>query len=154
MISIIEDTRQKGGKHEIKHRAFDASGIRITRCKLPYGDYALPPKIAVDTKESLGEIAQNIANDHTRFRNECVAALTDGCQLYILVENMDGIRSIDDVHKWDNPELMFRPRAITGDRLEKSMRTMQDRYGVKFLFCQPEESAQMIINLLCSGGTE
>lgn len=147
-MTIIEDTRQKDGKHDIKHRAFDASGVRVTRCKLPYGDYALPPKVAVDTKENLGEIAQNIANEHTRFRNECVAALTDGCQLYILVENLDGIRSVDDVHKWDNPELMFRPKAVTGARLEKSMKTMTERYGVKFVFCTPEEAASVIIEIL------
>lgn len=154
MIVIIEDTRQKDGKHEIKHKYFDDNNVRLTRCKLPYGDYALPPKIAVDTKENMSEIANNISTEHTRFRNECVSALRDGCQLYVLVENTDGIKAVDEVHKWTNPELKYRPRAITGERLEKSMKTMTARYGVQFVFCKPEESALMIIRLLFGGSND
>ena len=151
MICIIEDTRQKNGKHELKHRAFDASGIRITRCKLPFGDYALAPERSVDTKENMEEIANNISTEHARFRRECVAALTAGCQLYVLVENTNGIRSVDDVHNWYNPELKYRPTAITGERLEKSMKTMTKRYGVRFVFCSPEESGMMVVRILCGG---
>lgn len=154
MITIIEDTRQKADKHNTKHNAFDASGIRITRCKLPYGDYALPPKIAVDTKENMSEIASNIANEHARFRKECINALDAGCQLYVLVENMDGIRTVDQVHAWINPELKYRPTAISGERLEKSMKTMTTRYGVRFVFCSPEESAAMIVKILCGGAED
>lgn len=145
---IIEDTRQKKGKHEIKHACFEQMGVQIIRNMLPFGDYAKPPTISIDTKENMLEIAQNIGSQHTRFKNECIAAKKAGCQLIILVENRDGIKNINDVHKWLNPDLIYRPKSITGERLEKAMKTMSERYGVRFEFCTPEEAAERIIDLL------
>ncbi len=121
---------------------------------LPYGDYAFPPKISVDTKRNMEEIAQNIggaASEHQRFKNECIKARDCGGKLIILVENTDGITCVDEVHNWINPELVYRPRAITGARLEKAMKTMTERYGVQFEFCTPEQSAKKIMELLENG---
>ena len=148
---IIEDTRQKSGMHELKHSHFDEMGVQLVRNMLPFGDYAVPPKISVDTKANMDEIAHNIGSDHKRFKRECIAARDAGCQLIILVENSDGISSVNDVHKWINPDLIYRPRAITGERLEKAMKTMTERYGVRFEFCEPEEAAVKILELLGVG---
>jgi hypothetical protein len=147
-MTIIEDTRQKSGMHELKHQHFEEMGVELVRNMLPFGDYALPPSISVDTKADMAEIASNIGSDHKRFKRECIAARDAGCQLIILVENTDGIACVNDVHKWVNPELIYRPRAITGDRLQKAMLTMSERYGVRFEFCRPEESAKRIMELL------
>lgn len=149
---IIEDSRQQKGKHETKHKEFADMGINLLTNVLPYGDYAYPPKVSVDTKRNMAEIAQNIGGtEHVRFKNECIKARDCGAQLYILVENTDGITTIDEVHKWINPDLIYRPRAITGERLEKAMKTMSERYGVKFEFCTPEQSAKRIMELLKNG---
>lgn len=148
---LIEDSRQKKGMHELKHECFDAMGVQLIRNMLPFGDYCLPPKVSIDTKANMDEIAENINGSHERFKRECIRARDAGCQLIILVENNENIASIDDVHTWKNPELIYRPKAITGERLEKAMRTMAERYGVQFEFCKPEESAQKILELL--GGT-
>lgn len=145
---IIEDSRQKRGMHELKHACFEEMGVELVRNMLPFGDYALPPSISVDTKADMAEIAGNIGGDHQRFKRECIAAKNAGCQLIILVENMDGIHSVDDVHTWINPEVIYRPRAITGERLEKAMKTMSARYGVRFEFCEPHEAAGKIVELL------
>ena len=145
---IIEDTRQKSGMHELKHSHFDEMGVQIVRNMLPFGDYALPPTISVDTKANMEEIAQNIGSDHKRFKRECVAARDAGCQLIILVENTEGITCVKDVRKWVNPDLVYRPRAITGERLSKAMETMSERYGVRFEFCEPKDAAKRIIELL------
>lgn len=145
---LIEDTRQQRNQHEIKHSHFNDMGVSLVRCKLPFGDYAKPPTISVDTKRNMQEIAQNINAEHVRFKKECIAARDAGCQLIILVENYDGITSIDNVHEWINPDLIYRPTATTGERLEKAMKTMSSRYGVRFEFCTPEASAQRIIELL------
>lgn len=145
---IVEDTRQKSGMHELKHQHFEEMGVELVRNMLPFGDYALPPSISVDTKADMAEIASNIGSDHQRFKRECIAAKNAGCQLIILVENTDGIRSVDEVHRWINPDVIYRPRAITGERLEKAMKTMNARYGVRFEFCEPEESAEKIMELL------
>lgn len=145
---IIEDTRQKSGMHELKHSHFNEMGVQIVRNMLPFGDYAKPPTISVDTKANMEEIAHNIGSDHQRFKRECIAARDAGCQLIILVENTEGISSVNDVHRWINPDLIYRPRAITGERLQKAMFTMSERYGVRFEFCDPEEAAEKIIELL------
>lgn len=147
-MHIIEDTRQKKGMHETKHEHFADMGVTLIRNMLPFGDYAYPPRVSVDTKANIDEIAENIGTSHKRFKNECIAAKEAGCQLIILVENTIGVKSVADVHKWINPDLIYHPRAITGERLQKAMITMSERYGVRFEFCTPEESAQRIIELL------
>ena len=148
---IIEDTRQKSGMHELKHQQFENMGVRLIRNMLPFGDYAMPPSVSVDTKANMAEIASNIGTDHQRFKRECIAAKEAGCQLIILIENTEDIRSVNDVHKWINPDVIYRPRAITGQRLQKAMQTMTERYGVRFEFCDPSESANKIIELLGVG---
>lgn len=147
---FIEDTRQKKEKHEIKNQWWGSNGHKVLRCKLPFGDYAPPPPIAIDTKENMSEIANNIgvAKDHKRFREELKLAQLYGCKLIILIENDENIRSISDVERWRNPRLAYSKTAITGDRLAKSMRTMEMRYGVEFKFCAPEEAGEIIVNLL------
>jgi len=151
---ILEDTRQQKNKHVLKNDWWSAHGDKICRCTLPVGDYALFPTVAVDTKASMAEIAQNIGNaeDHARFRRELIKAREFGCKLFVLVENEDGIRSVADVAFWDNPRLAECPVAITGSRLSKAMATMEGKYGVTFVFCRPDEAAEMVNELL--GGSD
>lgn len=151
---LVEDTRQQKDKHEQKHTAFAAHGDIITRCALPVGDYALFPRVSVDTKASMQEIAQNIGGtkeEHERFRRELIKAKENGCHLYVLIENDENIASIDDVRTWVNPRLIDSDKAITGDRLAKAMITMQAKYGVTFCFCPPEQAARYIYYLLERG---
>lgn len=146
---LIEDTRQKAGKHDIKHNWFSDNGINAIRCKLPFGDYAPVPPVSIDTKENMDEIAANICgSEHSRFISECKAAKEAGCQLIILVENDVGIADLADVHTWINPRVIYSDKAVQGPRLQKAMETIQERYGVLFLFCRPEESGQRITELL------
>ena len=146
---IIEDTRQQSGKHDIKHNWFMTHDISLIRSKLPFGDYAPVPKISIDTKRNMDEIAGNICGaEHKRFINECKAAKAAGCQLIILIENEDGISDISQVHTWINPRSVDSDKCIQGARLQKAMETIQERYGVSFQFCNPEESAQRIMELL------
>lgn len=151
---LIEDSRQKENKHNLKHIAWEAHGDQVVRCALPCGDYALPPKVAVDTKANMAEIAGNIGGakaEHERFRNELIRAKEQGTHLYILVENEDGIKNVQDVCRWVNPRLLDSSKAITGTRLAKAMQTMQQRYGCTFCFCRPEEAAGYIYALLERG---
>ena len=149
MSWIIEDTRQKAEKHNTKHQYFESASTNIIRCKLPFGDYSKPPRVAIDTKEDMDEICGNICGKaHTRFVNECKAAQSAGCQLIILVENECDIAAIDDVHNWINPRVVYSPNCPQGEQLERAMKTMQERYGVLFLFCKPEDSGQRILELL------
>ena len=149
MIALIEDTRQQAGKHDLKSLTFQNAGIEVVRCKLPFGDYAAPPAISVDTKANMDEIAANICGkEHTRFINECKAAKAAGCQLIILVENEVNISSLSEVHLWKNPRSVYSPKCVQGPRLQRAMETISERYGVRFEFCTPEEAGSRIVELL------
>ena len=149
MITLIEDTRQQAEKHSMKHLSFQNAGVEVVRCKLPFGDYAAPPAISVDTKANMDEIAANICGkEHNRFINECKAAKAAGCQLIILVENDVGISDISEVHLWKNPRSVYSPKCVQGPRLQKAMQTISERYGVRFEFCTPEEAGDRIVELL------
>ena len=146
---IIEDSRQKVDKHNTKHKRFAELSVELVRCKLPYGDYAPMPPLSIDTKENMDEIANNICGrEHKRFINECKNAKAAGCKLYILVENDLGITDLLQVHTWKNPRIIYSPNCVQGPRLQKAMETIQERYGVTFLFCDPKDSADIITDLL------
>ena len=198
MITILEDQGQKEGQHRIKNNWFKQNGIDVMRVPLPVGDYILMNDkvqdvmnrksarnidlkkmdflgtytISVDSKASIGEIEGNIiGKSHARFRDECILAQNNGIKLYILVENEDGVKSMNDLFRWVNPrrvkylkmkekqsygyyqnvKLPSKP-PIDGQTLAKAMCTMESKYGVKFLFCKPSESASKIIELLSKKG--
>ena len=85
-------------------------------------------------------------------------------RLYVLVENKDGVHSIEDLEQWQNPrakmqkwvttqsgerrKVLKHPNAMSGETLAKSLNTMQERYGVIFKFCSPEEAGAMVLELL------
>ncbi len=149
-IVLIEDTRQQASKHIAKHQAFERMGVTLVRSKLAHGDYALPPKVSVDTKQSIIELAADIDNDHARFKRECE-------QLVVLVENTCGVDSIESLAEWVEPVASFKrrkhaKRRIYGSRLAKACLTMEKRYGVRFEFCTPFESAERVLELLKGGG--
>ncbi len=150
---VIEDTRNQIGKHDLKHELFAQMGDELVRCALPVGDYILPPPVSVDTKANMAEIANNIGTpkDHKRFRAECEKAKAMGTHLYVLIENEDGIRSVEDVMRWENPRRFVSPKAINGERLCRAMLTMQERYGVTFVFCKPQQAAVYIKRILERG---
>lgn len=194
---ILEDMGQKEDKHKVKNQWFYENGIEVVRAPLPVGDYIIandkamdvlerkkrrgnkPKKmdflgtysVAVDTKENIGEIINNICGKaHGRFRDECILAQNNGIQLYILVENEDGVTCIDDLFKWQNPRL-YRYNKIKymhnlgkwqhialpkkpptrGETLAKAMVTMEKEYGVHFLFCHPKEAGAKVVELLEGG---
>lgn len=155
--AIVEDTRQQRGKHDLKAACFEEAGRLVVRCRLDVGDYALAPRVSVDTKKDINELAGNIRADHARFRAECVRAREEGTLLVVLTENRDGVRTLADLERWrESPRDAARRRAArpyTGRSLAKACRTMRAKYGVMFDFCAPEESAARVIEIL-EGGEE
>ena len=150
-MHIIQDSRQHKDKHTTKQAQFEAAGDKVLVCKLPFGDYARPPRVSVDTKANIKEIAQNVCGgkaEHQRFVRELKLAREFGCLLFILIENEDGVEDLDDLARWENPDRKFRPRAPNGLQLSRALSTMQERYGAVFLFCRPEEAAETIKELL------
>ncbi len=143
---IIEDTRQKDGKHQQKHIGFEDLGVDLLRCKLPFGDYALPPAVSVDTKENLEEIAGNLCGSmkgRDRFIRECKAAAAAGCQLVIMVETEhDGsLLDLGDIR-------IGSGKVVTGLQLYRAMTAVSGRYGVRFVLVRPEDAAKEIMRIL------
>ena len=171
MAVVYIDTRQHKDKHAIKHAWFTEHGVEAERRKLDFGDYMTEASNrSVDTKRSIDEIAQNInGKNHDRFKRECQRARDAGYRLIILVENRDGVESLEDLQKWTNGHcsscVHFYTRScnphssgkctkhntrkpIQGERLARAMSTMSERYGARFEFCAPHESAKRICDLL------
>ena len=146
MVTVIEDSRQKDGKHQQKHIGFEDLGVDLLRCKLPFGDYALPPAVSIDTKENLEEIAGNLCGsmkERDRFIRECKAAAAAGCQLVIMVETEhDGsLLDLGDIR-------IGSGKVVTGLQLYRAMTAVSGRYGVRFVLVRPEDAAKEIMRIL------
>jgi len=85
---VLEDTRQREGKHKNIKAYLDKAGIRMERCALFVGDYVIAhdQSVAVDTKMDVRELAMDVYQDHDRFVRECKRAQDAGIQLIVLVE--------------------------------------------------------------------
>ena len=190
-MKILVDTGQKKKKHDLKHECMEKLGAELQIVPLPVGDYVLVSgdvedvlnrkknrgidvkkmdllgsyKVSVDTKRDIQEAIGNICGpQHDRFRDEVILAQRNQIKLYILIENTDGVSTLDDLDTWENPRKKMKKwvsvadggrkrvpvsqNATKGVSLAKAMRTMQEKYGVTFLFCKPEEAGAKILELL------
>lgn len=147
---FIHDTRDQAGKHNNVINYLTENGHTVIRSKMYVGDVALFENQlrCIDLKKDLNEVAGNVCQQHDRFQREMLRAKELGIQLVILVEHGHGVRSIDDVEGWVNPRLKKNPRATTGETLAKVMRTMQERYGVRWEFTTKAECGRRIVEIL------
>ena len=157
---LLEDTRQKPGQHKNVEAYCRQQGIEIVRHGLIVGDYMLAGdpaewngwtggfgKISADTKASVAELAGNVFQEHERFRAECEMAKKCGIQLVVLIEeqlpgglleNWRSPRGADGL-----PRHKFDPA-----KLKKAMLTMQDKYQVRFRFCDGRSTGKVLIEYL------
>ena len=148
---LQEDTRNQPGKHRNIAAYCKQQGIEIIRTKLLVGDYMLTGEgsggISVDTKSGVPELAMDIFQQHQRFRNECETAQRCGITLFVLTEEvlpgglLENWRSPLD--RFGNPRCKFDP-AI----LKKAMITMQEKYGVRFRFCDGRSTGKVLFEYL------
>lgn len=157
---ILEDTRQQAGKHRNVQAWMNAHGVNLRRTKLFCGDYTLPAdqRICIDTKYGLQEVYGDlIGKDHARFIRELDAAKACGISLVILIEE-SGITCLDDVAAWPNPrrvryfhtpqELRPSKPPISSEQLAKVMRTVEERHGCIWKFCERSETGRRIYDIL------
>lgn len=152
-MTIQIDTREKD--HAIRRilDEFDRQGVVHFRSKLYVGDYQRLDngRLVVDRKQNLQEIAGNFTQQHERFRNELERAKDAKIRLVILCEHGGEIKTIDDVESWKNPRLKESPKAITGERIARIMRTMEERYQVTWEFCDKRQTGRKILEILEEG---
>lgn len=148
---LLEDTRNQPGKHKNIAAYCQQQGIEIIRSKLLVGDYMLTGEgsggISVDTKQDVKELAMDVFQSHERFRRECETAQKCNIQLIILTEEvLPGGRLDNWVSPLDRngkPKYKFNPVI-----LRKAMITMQERYGVRFRFCDGRSTGKVLIEYL------
>lgn len=195
MTTLIEDTNNKVGKHDLKNKWWSEHGIEVERFRLPVGDYILmndkvkdvidrkakrgiPVKmmdflgsynVCCDSKFGIMEICSNLTNsaDHQRVKDELILAMNNNIKLYFVVENdfqwisqskniyNEPVTCIKDLFRWRNPRaFIFKhgvqayPKAVKGSQLAKICMTLEARYGCKFVFCKPDEAAEIIVKIL------
>ena len=144
------DSREKARAIQKILAEFENQGIKHFVSKLPVGDYMNldNPKVVVDRKQGLPEVAANVGQDHARFKRELERAQEYGIHLIFLVEHGGSIKTLEDVQNWVNPRLKEHPLALTGPRLYRIMLTMQNKYGIEWLFCSKKDTGKRIIELL------
>ena len=162
-LTIQIDSREKARAIKKIVAEFERQDVIYYTSKLYVGDYMSldNPRLIIDRKQNLTEICSNVCQGHERFRNELKRAQEHGIKLVILIEHSSQIKSIDDVAKWENPRLnkrvrdketglwkTVRTKAMTGETLSKIMRTMERKYGCKFMFCSKEQTGKRIIEIL------
>ena len=143
-MAIIEDSRQKSGKHENKHKYWKEHGITWIRSALPFGDYCAAPKIAIDTKQDIQEVVMNMcgaAREKARFREECKKARDAKCRLIFLIEDKRYRVPEDLIGK---SVYIHNGQTIPGDQVYMAMKMHEERYGCEFMFCDPAESGRII----------
>jgi len=150
---IQVDTREKAKAIRQIMRTFDAQGIKHVTSKLYVGDYMNMdnPHLVVDRKQNLLEVSNNVCQDHERFRAELKRAAECEIKVIVLIEHGEGIASLEDVIFWQNPRLATSPKAMTGERLYKILRTLQRKYGCEFAFCEKKDTGKEIIRWLKDG---
>lgn len=149
-MTIQIDSREKDHAIGKIVKYFDDHQILHFVSKLPVGDYCNldNARLVVDRKADLQELCKNVCQQHARFAGEMIRAQEIGIKLIILCEHGHQIKCLEDVREWVNPRLRTSPKAITGERLYKTLRTMSIRHNVDFFFCSKSETGKRIIELL------
>lgn len=156
------DSREKERAIKEIVAEFDRQGIRHPVSKLLVGDYMNydNPRLIIDRKQNLTELCSNVCQGHDRFRRELVRAQENEIRIIFLVEHGKGVGRLQDVIWWDNPRSVRRVRgddgkwrdvrtkAMQGEVLYKILRTLERKYGCRFLFCEREDTGRRIIELL------
>ena len=165
---IYEDTRQqiaRGDKHRKKHAWFAAHDVMIVRKKLDFGDYISDESnIAVDTKQSIGELAMDVGRDHDRFVRELERARDAGYRLVIMVETGQPYIDLESLSGWTSSAcrmcrffkslqctpsdvvncMRFHRKPMQGITVMKICKKLEERYGCRFRFVHPAHAAVAI----------
>lgn len=162
-MNIQIDSREKAKAIQKIIEEFDRQGVDHFVSKLYVGDYMNydNPRLIIDRKQNLTELCSNVCQQHNRFRDEMLRAKQHDIDIIILCEHGKGITCLEDVIWWDNPRRHVRARnpetglwetretnATTGEKLYKILKTFQQKYGCRFLFCDKKETGRKIIELL------
>ena len=146
-LVIQVDSREQKYDHVTKY--FDSQGIKWVKSKCVVGDYVNleNPMVVIDRKKDLQEVVGNVTTQHSRFVRELELAKELGFKLIVLIEEPN-IKTLGDVPSWYNWRLKKNPKAVSGKKLYRIMCTMQEKYGVIWLFTNKQNCGKRIVELL------
>lgn len=149
-MNLIVDTREKPQAIGKILKQFDELEVKYHRSKLPVGDYMSldNARLVIDRKQDLQELCGNVCQQHERFTNELKLANELEIELIVLCEHGGNIKTLEDVAEWINPRIKHSPKALTGARLHRILKSISDKYSTEFLFCKKSETGKKIIELL------
>ena len=145
---IICDTREKKNEHILKY--FDKHKVDFSIGTVDTADYMLEekPNVRIERKATLSELAHNLlSKDKGRFYREIRRARESGIKIYVICENGKGIKSIEDVAKWENPY-----GKVSGKSLREAIYSCSIGYGIEFIFCNRRQTGKLIYEILKNGG--
>lgn len=125
-------------------RYFDSVGQPYFVSKVYSGDYIdfKAPKVAIDLKKDLLELANNLTSDHERFKREIARVRVEmQCDFVVLIR--EPFSSLEQVQEWSSSKT-----KVKGTTLYKTMKTMSERYGVIWRFCTRENAGEKILKIL------
>lgn len=146
------DSREKGNKHVLDY--FDNIGQKYIVSKMYAGDYqnVNSVKVLIDKKDSLVEISGNLCRttEHQRIKREIAKACDIGCERFIFLIASNSIENVSQVHAWEVPKRKDGSlyTKVRPEVLQKIMETMQEKYGVEFMFCKKKDFGRKIVELL------
>lgn len=151
-ILILADTRQQKDKHITDY--FDKNNIQWIRTTLPSADYMAVRynngfikdySILIDTKKDVEELVGNLCRttEHERIKREVQKAKDLGCKDFIFLVCDNKITSIDDLMNWSS-----KRTKVKGETLVKIMVTMNQRYGIRFIFTSKKNVGAKVVELL------
>lgn len=153
-ILILADTRQQRDAYITDY--FDKNNIQWIRTGLPSADYMAlrwhrqngfikDYSTLIDTKKDVEEIAGNLCNttQHERIKREVQKAKDLGCKDFIFLICDNKIKTTDDLRNWSS-----KRTKVKGETLLKIMITMNQKYGIRFIFTNKNNAGAKIVELL------
>ena len=156
---ILVDTREKPKAIGKILSYFEANGIEYDVSKLYVGDYIRydDPRLVIDRKQNIAELAKNCTSDHERFRWELERVKKAGARLVVLVEQNRykdrdewvEVRNISDLMCWSSPHTV-----VTGEKVYRVLASWCVKYPISVEFCDKRSTGRIIAETLCKSNLE
>jgi ERCC4-type nuclease len=142
-LKIIADSREQVNNHITEY--WDRKKVPYFTRKLDVGDYSaqlgdytLEHDIAVERKHNLDEICGNLTQDRDRFEREFLRAKANGTKVFLLIEDSG----------WQDIYLHNYRSRLSPKSLMASLMSWQVRFNITVWFCEKENTARLIHQIL------
>ena len=151
-LIMVQDAREKKGKHKNIEDYCANINLPIIRKMLNVGDYVLATmengcikhinNISVDIKGGgLQELANDLYADKLAFNKKYKKCYKENIKLVVLIE--EKVNTLKELMCWNS-----KHTKITGRYLLELINDLKLSYGIKFQFCDKNQTGEILIKLL------